>query len=258
MTQRNYKCIALVPARSGSKRIKDKNIRLLAGHPLLAYTITSALRSRIFSHIVVSTDSLKIADVAKYYGARVPFLRPVEFASDRSPDIEWVRYTLERLKELGTACGFFSILRPTSPFRRAETIKRAWKEFLKDGKADSLRAIEKCREHPAKMWIVDNKRMYPVMKNPNPQATPWHSMPYQALPEVYTQNASLEIAQTSLPLQNNSISGQNIMPFFTKGFEGYDINEEKDWVYAEYLIKTRKSFLPKIKIKPYPKIYEAT
>jgi len=246
----NFSCIALIPARSGSKRIKNKNIRLLSGHPLMAYSIQTAIDSRIFNHIVVSTDSREIGKIAKYYGAEVPFLRPIQYATDTSSDIEWVKYTLEKLENDGTKSDCFSILRPTSPFRQGETIKRAWEVFIADGKADSLRAVEKCRQHPAKMWIIKNKRMYPVMKNPDKSAIPWHSTPYQALPPIFAQNASLEIAWNYLPIKENSISGEKIMLFITEDFEGYDINDEKDWIYAEYLITRNRVKLPKIMQKP--------
>jgi N-acylneuraminate cytidylyltransferase len=247
--------IALIPARSGSQRIKDKNIKLLNGHPLVVYSISSAIKSKIFTRIIVSTDDRHYTDIARYYGADVPFLRPKRFSTDYSADIEWVKFTLEKLKKKCAVEDYFSILRPTSPFRTAETIKRAWEEFLEDGKADSLRAIEKCREHPAKMWLVDKdkNRMHPVMVNPKKRDIPWHSNQYPNLPTVYKQNASLEITRTSLPLENNSISGQNIMPFFTRGFEGFDINDEKDWIYAEYLLAQKKVKLPEIIIKSFLK-----
>lgn len=245
--------IALIPARSGSKRIKDKNIKPLNGHPLIAYTILVAIDCGIFSRVIVSTDSGKYGRIAKYYGAEVPFLRTAEFATDTSPDIEWVKFTLAKLIKLGIKTDCFSILRPTSPFRKAETIKRAWNQFLADGKADSLRAVEKCSEHPAKMWIVDKEknRMEPVTKNPTPKDTPWHSQQYPTLPEVYAQNASLEIAWTRCVLQDYSISGEEIMPFFTQDDEGIDVNSEHDWYHAEKLLKEGKAKLPKIKIKPY-------
>ncbi len=99
MTDRDKSVVALIPARSGSKRVPDKNIRPLAGHPLIAYTIAAALNSGVFTDVIVSTDSEQYADVAKYYGAEVPFLRPDALAGDQSPDIEWLQYTLLRLQE---------------------------------------------------------------------------------------------------------------------------------------------------------------
>ena len=234
--------IALIPARAGSKRIPNKNIRSLQGHPLLAYTMTAAISSKIFSDIIVSTDSEEIATIARKYGAKVPFLRSSAYAGDNSPDIEWIHELLTKL-EPNFDC--FSILRPTSPFRQSTTIQRAWGEFLAHQQdIDSLRAVEKCKQHPAKMWTIDNQLMTPVLKGNTNQA-PWHSSPYQALPPIYVQNASLEIAWCRVVLDNYSITGDKVMPFLTQGYEGVDINDEKDWWYVEYLIQQQKAQLPR-------------
>lgn len=241
-----HAAIALIPARSGSERVKDKNVKLFAGHPLIAYTIRAAADSGVFRAIVVSTDSPSYAEIARSYGAEVPFLRPAEQAGAHSRDDEWVRWTLERLRHEGRAYDAFSILRPTSPFRLPETIRRAWSEFASDPSADSLRAVEKCGEHPAKMWRVDRGRMAPVLQNPDPAGAPWHSSPYQTLPEIYVQNASLEIARTRVVLETNSISGREIRPFFTQGYEGFDINRPEDWVIAEHIVRERLAELPVI------------
>ena len=146
VTKRDISIIALIPARAGSKRVPDKNIRPLAGHPLIAYSITAALNSGIFTDVLVSTDSEKYADVARHYGAEVPFLRPAALAGDQSPDIEWLQYTLQRLEAAGRKFDCFSILRPTSPFRMPATIQRAWQEFSSQNGVDSLRAVEKYRQ----------------------------------------------------------------------------------------------------------------
>src|SRR3970040_286917 len=133
--------IAFVPARSGSKRIPHKNIKLLGGHPLLAYTVRAAIDSGVFAAVICATDSERYADIARYYGAEVPFLRTVEMSGDKSPDIEWVIWMLRRLESEGRVFPVFSILRPTSPFRLPETIRRAWQIFSQDDRGDSLRAI---------------------------------------------------------------------------------------------------------------------
>ena len=99
MSNSSPSIIALIPARSGSKRVPDKNIHLLAGHPLIAYTILAAKQSGIFSSMVVSTDSEEYASIAKKYGAEVPFLRPAEISNDLSLDIEWLEFTLQKLKD---------------------------------------------------------------------------------------------------------------------------------------------------------------
>lgn len=234
---KTVKCLGLIPARSGSKRVPNKNIKMLGGHPLLAHTIDAALRSKVFSRVVVSTESEEIKKIALRYGAEVPFLRPAEFAADSSPDIEWASHLLRELKKAGDEADCFSILRPTSPFRKPETIQRAWKQFIDDAAADSLRAVEKCAQHPAKMWKVEGRRMRPLLVNPDVNGTPWHSMPYQKLPEIYVQNASLEIARCETVFKKGSIAGDEIMPFLTEEYEGFDINNLEDWVVAEYLVQ---------------------
>ena len=181
--------VTLVPARAGSQRLPGKNVRELAGHPLLAYSIAAAQESGAFGAVVVSTDSAEIADVARRYGADVPELRPAELATATSSDIEWVLRTMDdRSEEL------FAILRPTSPFRRGATIRRALEQLLALGdRADSIRAVELCRQHPAKMWVIEGELMQPLLPQPQGE-TPLHSRQYQALPPVYAQNSSLEIA----------------------------------------------------------------
>jgi CMP-N,N'-diacetyllegionaminic acid synthase len=241
--------IALIPARSGSQRVRDKNIRPLAGHPLLAYTISAALDSGVFDAVVVSTDSPRYGEIARHYGAEVPFLRPAEIAHEHSPDIEWVEHALERLKQMGRTYECFSILRPTSPFRLDETIRRAWNAFLTEAqRVDSLRAVEKCSQHPGKMWTVRRNRMSPLLPFYHDDQ-PWHSCQTKSLPEVYVQNASLEIAWNRVVV-NNTIAGHTVMPFFTEGNEGLDINRESDWLQVEYLIDRGMAELPRVSAAP--------
>ena len=121
--------IALIPARSGSERVKDKNIRPLAGHPLLAYAIATARQAGIFDRVVCSTDSAKIAEVAQRYGADIPFLRPSELATSTSPDIEWLTYTLE---QLGEHYDLFAIVRATNPFRGPDVLQRGLRAAARD------------------------------------------------------------------------------------------------------------------------------
>ena len=244
------KAVAFIPARSGSKRVPDKNILPLAGHPLLAYSIRAAIDSGIFHAVVCATDSEKYADIACYYGAEVPFLREADISMDKSPDIDWVLWMLTRLHQVGRAYEIFSILRPTSPFRQPRTIQRAWDLFINDPQADSLRAIEKCKQHPGKMWVVRGKRMLPLMPF-NIGGIPWHSNQYAALPEVFTQDASLEIAWSRVAVEHKNITGEAIIPFISNGYEGFDINEPEDYLMAEQLIASQAATLPVIKLPPY-------
>jgi N-acylneuraminate cytidylyltransferase len=245
VADRDTNIVALIPARAGSKRVPDKNIRPLAGHPVIAYTIAAALGSGIFKDVIVSTDSEHYAEIAKHYGAEVPFLRPAELAGDQSPDIEWLQYTLNRLQEAGRNYDCFSILRPTSPFRMPATIQRAWQEFSDQTGVDSLRAVEKCTQHPGKMWVVRGSRMMPLLPL-GPAEKPWHSSQYPSLPEIYVQNASLEIAWSRVVLIDRTIAGNVVMPFFTVGYEGFDVNNEYDWQLAEQMVQNGDVKLPQI------------
>jgi N-acylneuraminate cytidylyltransferase len=244
------KAVAFIPARSGSKRVLHKNIMPLAGHPLLAYSVRAAIDSGIFDAVVCATDNELYSSVARHYGADVPFLRPQAISGDKSPDIEWVVWMLNTLKEQGRTYDVFSILRPTNPFRLPQTIRRAWKVFIDDGNADSLRAVEKCRQHPGKMWVIRGNRMLPVMPF-TLGTTPWHSSQYAALPEIYVQNASLEIAWSRVALEKGSIAGESILPFITQELEGFDINEPVDWLLAEHYLANGEARLPSIDISPF-------
>lgn len=244
------RAVAFIPARSGSKRVPGKNIKPLAGHPMLAYTVRAAIDSGVFDSVICATDSGLYADVARHYGAEVPFLRAAEISGEKSPDIDWVVWMLDRLRQSGREFDVFSILRPTSPFRLPQTIRRAWELFISDPTADSLRAIEKCKQHPGKMWVMRGKRMLPLMPFSLGE-TPWHSSQYAALPEVYAQDASLEIAWSRIALEQGSIAGEAIIPFVSQGLEGYDINDPQDWWLAERLLAQQEAVLPVIDISPY-------
>ena len=242
--------VAFVPARVGSKRVPGKNVRLLGGHPMIAYAIGAALESRVFDAVIVSTDSEEIAAVARHYGAEVPFLRPAAYATDTSPDIEWLEHALGELSARGRTWDCFSLLRPTSPFRTADTIRRAWTRFTAQQGVDSLRAVEKCAQHPGKMWVIRGERMFPLLPD-GPVDQPWHSTPYQALPPVYVQNASLEIAWTRVVRERRTIAGDVLVPFLTDGYEGFDINDASDWMVAERLLADGTVTLPTVAKEPY-------
>ncbi len=244
------KLIALIPARSGSKRIINKNIKQLNNHPLIAYTIRAAIESKVFDKVVCVTDDEKYAIIAKYYGAEVPMLRPKSISGDKSFDIEWVKWILNYFLEQGESFDAFSILRPTNPFRLPSTINKAWSLFLEENTADSLRAVQKVTEHPGKMWLIDNKRMFPLLPF-QVNGIFWHSSQYASLPEIFVQNASLEIAWTKVALHGESIAGNSIIPFITEGVEGFDINNPEDWILAEHYINNNNEKIVKIKLKPY-------
>ena len=252
--------VALIPARAGSKRVEGKNTRLLNGHPLTAYSIAAAQEAGIFTLIAVSSDSPEIKEMAFRYGAGVMFDRPAELAKDDSPDIGWVQHSIDALCAVRVSgrplplWDAFAIIRPTSPFRRGPWIRKAWEILQSCPRADSIRAVRPCGEHPAKMWRATegyvlnrgNPFLAPVLTGIGYEA-PWHSMPTQLLPTVYTQTAALEIAWTRvLP---GSISGQMVLPYFTEADapEALDVNTEDDWARCVELAAEHPEWLPEVR-----------
>jgi CMP-N,N'-diacetyllegionaminic acid synthase len=242
--------VAFVPARAGSERVPHKNVRLLAGHPLLAYAIETALRSGVFARVVVSTDSEDIAEIARWYGADVPFLRPAEYATATSPDIEWLTFTLERL---GEPYDLFAIVRATNPFRGPDVVRRGLEQLLATPEADSLRAVERVKQHPGKMWVLseDGKTMSPLLDQSHLDVA-WHAGQYQALPPVYSQNSALEIAWTRVVSQTGTREGKVVAPFLTRGHEGFNIDDEEDWARARELVESGEVSLPDVDRMPRP------
>ena len=244
MMKRN---IALIPARSGSKRLPGKNIKLLGGIPLLAYSINSAQETCVFDEIIVSTDDQVTADISKQWGARVPLLRPIELASDSSSDIEWVLHAIENMVSVPEAeIGLIAILRPTNPLRTSASILRAIDLLGENPWADSIRAMEPANLHPGKMWTIGESGCAIPFINQKGRQIPTYNLPTQTLPEVWVQNASLEIVRRSSLLETRLISGRNILPIRMPGLEGYDINSQDDWDYLEFLILKHPDLLPKI------------
>jgi len=241
----NKRIIALIPARQGSERIKNKNIKFFFSHPLLAYAIYSARKSNLFDKIVVSTDSRKYAAIAKNYGAEVPNLRPKKISSSKSSDYDWVNYTINLYDKKKIYFTHFFILRPTNPFRTAITIKRAWQKYIQFKNCDSLRGVSLTKEHPGKMWTQNNKYLFPLIKK-KVSNQPSYNSQYKTLPEVFIQNASIEISKTSVLKKYKTITGKKIIPYFNKKFEAFDINYPLDLEFAEYLVKKKKIKLTKI------------
>jgi N-acylneuraminate cytidylyltransferase len=234
--------VALIPARSGSERVRDKNVRPLAGHPLVAYAIAAAREAGIFDRIVCSTDSGKIAEVAQRYGAEVPFLRPKELATATSPDIEWIKHALEQLDE---HYDLFAIVRATNPFRGPDVLRRGLAQLLATPEADSIRAVELVKQHPGKMWVLEARGMRPLLDQTHLEVA-WHAGQYQALPEIYVQNSALEIAWTRVVSQTGTREGRVVAPFLTDGYEGFNIDDEDDWDRARRLLDAGEAELPNV------------
>jgi CMP-N,N'-diacetyllegionaminic acid synthase len=234
--------VALIPARSGSERVRDKNVRPLAGHPLLAYAVAAARDAGVFDRIVCSTDSGKIAEVAQRYGAETPFLRPKELATSTSPDIEWITHAFA---QLDVHYDLFAIVRATNPFRGGDTLRRGYEQLLATPEADSVRAVELVKQHPGKMWVVEGRTMRPLLDQAHLDVA-WHAGQYQALPPIYVQNSALEIAWTRVVSQTGTREGKVVAPFLTEGHEGFNIDDEDDWDRARRLLDAGDASLPDV------------
>lgn len=237
MKKNRLDVLALIPARGGSKRVKNKNIRLLGGKPLIAYTIEAAKQSKCINRIIVSTDSKRIAKIAREYGAETPFLRPSEIATSESTEFEFYLHALKWLKE--NECyepDLIVNLYPTSPFRKASTIDKAVEKMLSHSEADSLRTVKRCSEHPYKMWVFSGKYLRPFVPSKNSNT---HTLSYHLLPEVYIQNASIYITHPHVIYKYKSTIGKKVLGFIMPENESFDINTLHDFQIAELKVKQR-------------------
>lgn len=245
VVEKNIKNIALIPARSGSKRIINKNIRDLAGHPLMAYTIRAAISTKLFSDVIVVTDSTEYAAIGRDYGASSDFLRPSNISGEYSSDIEWLTWCILQYG-LDSRHRLF-ILRPTNPLRTSNTILKAGRQFeIHCNGFDSLRALSPSNDHPGKMWVVRDGAALPLLPFSDNSGVPWHNQQKSSLSKVFVQNASLEIINSSTVKKLNSLSGSRIIPYILDGYEGFDINTPNDFRYLEFLLSLGEVKLPRL------------
>lgn len=233
--------LAVIIARGGSQRIPNKNIRPLAGRPLLAYSIEAAKRSRYVQRLIVSTDSDAIAEVAAKTGAEVPFRRPAEISQGHSTELQAMEHALGWLRDHEDyEPDLVVLLRPTSPFRTTATIDRAVELLTNDRDAHCVRTVRLCSEHPHKMWVMDKDRRRIRSLIPVEQKLPEaHTLSYQLLPTVYIQNASMDVFRPSNVWQLRSTTGTEIIPLVMDELESLDINTELDFVLAETLMSEK-------------------
>lgn len=203
--------LALIPARGGSKGIPRKNLLMLAGKPLVAYSIEQALASRLITRVVVSTDDEEIARVAREYGADVPFMRPAAYAEDDSTDLDVFRHALSALMAEGYRCECVVHLRPTGPVRRVARIDEAIEWFLQHREADSLRSVTVPVHTPYKMWRVEDGYLTPLLEVPG--VVEPYCRPRQGLPEVFWQNGYVDIVRPRVVLEDGLMAGRRILPF---------------------------------------------
>lgn len=231
--RKKYEVLAVIPARSGSKSVKDKNIRPIAGKPMIAYSIEHALKSPSINRVIVSTDSELYAEIAKEYGAEVPFLRPDEYATDTALDIDVFKHALSYLKEKENYVPDIVVqLRPTYPIRDIQDIENMIKYLIEHSEVDSVRCVVPAKEIPYKMWFMEQDGLLePIMKD-IPEC---YNMPRQQLPKVYYQNACIDVFRTTVVTEKDSMTGDVIAGYQMN--ENYDIDTEEDFIRASESIK---------------------
>lgn len=224
------KVLAVIPARSGSKSIPRKNIRELNGKPLLAYSIEYAKKSSIITTVVVSTDSLKFAEIANKFGALTPFLRPDFLAGDLVQDFPVALHALEEMEKHDKIVYDYVVwLRPTSPFRPEGLIEKGLKLLEGNSNATSVRAVTKAKEHPFRQWVLSSGYIRSFAQRSRREV---YNIPRQELPEVYFQTGDIEIVRRETLLKG-SISGDYVLPIYIDQNQVLDIDEESDWNRAE-------------------------
>ena len=204
--------LAVIPARGGSKSVPRKNLKILGGRPLIVHSIDAARQSQLITRVIVSTDDDEIADVARRFGAEVPFIRPAELARDDTPDFPVFRHALEWLeREERYRPELVVQLRPTAPMRRVDTIDRAVAALLARPEMDSLRAVSLAKETPFKMWFIGaSGELQPVVTLPGVGEA--YNMPRQSLPKAYWQNGYIDISRPAT-IQAGSMTGTRILSF---------------------------------------------
>lgn len=219
------KILALITARSGSKSVKNKNIRLINGKPMIAYSIEHARKSKYVNRIIVTTDSEEYAAIAREYGAETPFIRPAEYATDTALDIDVFRHALTWLKENEDYEPDIIVhLRPTGPVRNVDEMDKMIEMMIEDPTVDAVRSVTENTVVPHKMWYLKEDGMLdPIMKD-IPEA---YNMPRQELPKTYYQNGNTDLLRPSNIWKYNSMTGKKIMGYVNS--EMYDVDTEDDF-----------------------------
>jgi YrbI family 3-deoxy-D-manno-octulosonate 8-phosphate phosphatase len=246
------KVLALIPARGGSKGIPHKNIKKLAGCPLISYSIEAALKADSVTRTIVSTDDPEIAEVARGYGAEVPFIRPANIAQDDTRDLPVFQHVLEWLeKEEGYQPDLVVQLRPTSPFRSPDLIDRAVNILLDNPEASSVRGVVPSKQNPHKMWkIEDDGGMSAILQSKESEP---YNMPRQELPPTFWQTGHIDVIRAETVLKG-SMSGGKIFACQIDPVFSIDLDNLHDWNQAESRVPglTDRIIMPAFSISAIP------
>ena len=230
--------LAIVQARGGSKGLPRKNLRLLRGHPLVAYSIASALAAKTITRVIMSTDDDEIAEVARAYGAEVPFMRPVELAEDDTPDFPLFEHAVRWLAEReGYRPQMIVQLRPTTPLRPRGMLDEAVRILQSDPQADCVRGVTIPKQTPYKMWRDDEDGcLLPLMETSFAEP---YNMPRQMLPAAYWQTGHVDVIRTATIVEKHSLTGTRVRPIMIDANYCVDIDTLVDFDLAERAIQQK-------------------
>ncbi len=230
------KILALITARSGSKSVVHKNIRKINGKPMMAHSIEHAKASEYINRIIVSTDSEEYAQIAREYGAEIPFIRPAEYATDTALDIDVFEHALGFLKEEENYVPDVVVhLRPTYPFRDPADIDAMIRMMLEDETIDAIRSVKKNEVVPHKMWFMSEDGTLDCIMKDIPEC---YNMPRQQLPATYYQNGNVDLLRPRVVTQYHSMTGKNIKGYVMN--EMYDVDTEEDFARVSEYMKIRQ------------------
>lgn len=207
--------IAVIPARSGSKGIKDKNIADVCGFPLIAYSVMAAQMCKEINRIIVSTDSEDYANIAKKYGAEIPFLRPKEISGSKSQDIEYLNHALQYLGETeGEVPEYLVLLRPTTPIRNVALLQQAIATIKKNEMASALVSVHCANECPYK-WMKIGKDGY--LESPFQWMRPDDvNLPRQSFEKVFIPDGYIDVLKSETILEKQCVYGDKALPFLVE------------------------------------------
>ncbi|MEJ2304917.1 MAG: acylneuraminate cytidylyltransferase family protein [Anaerolineales bacterium] len=224
--------LGVIPARGGSKSVPRKNIALVHGKPLLAYTIQAAQGSQRITHFVVSSEDPEIVAVAKRYGAPVPFERPAELAADESPTLPVVQHALREMEMLeGIAFDYIVLLQPTTPLRLPEDIDAAVDKLIATGADSVISVCDVGAYHPARMRQIVDDRLVEL-----PIREPKEMLRRQDLPPVYIRNGAVYAVKREVVIEHNSMVGQVSRPYIMPDERSINVDSKLDLLLAEILL----------------------
>jgi len=229
------KFLSIIPARGGSKGIPRKNLAKINGRPLIEYSIKAALDVSQITDVVVSTDDKEIADVSRELGAQVPFIRPLELATDKAQSAPVVRHAVEFMEKLkGYTYDAVLMLQPTSPLRKSLHIKKAL-DIYQSSDIDSLVSVVSVSQHPYRMKkLVGNKLINYIDQGFE------NMIPRQELPEVYIRNGAIYLCSRSVIIHKKVLVGENCYGLVMDDFESINIDSKLDLVLAETILREGK------------------